>query len=414
MPARPLRVRAARLPDEADALGVADFRAFREGTPEMWQAYYRDNSHLRHADGVLVAEHDGDLAGQCALLAFQLALAGVDVPAVGIAAVGVAPEYRRRGVADRLMREALRRIRKRGVPLALLYPFSVAFYRRFGYELCEWVELLRVSPAQLPGSPLRRHVRRFDPARDGAAVRVAYDKRRERATGPFVRSDYWWKERVFGRAEEWFVYVDPVTGAVAGLLGYKVVPGHGFPYQSASVHELWSTTPDAYAGLLGALAALGEQFQKIEVSLPRGHALPLLLEFGRNDVELDTRAHLGAYVATCAMARIVDVAAAFAVHPGAARVRGRLGLDLTDPVFPEQSRGLDVSFGARGASVAPGDKARARLALSIQRLSQVFLAAVPAVQLLEQGLIAGSRQAAQLLDAAFAGPPLFLSEANYF
>ncbi len=414
-PDAPIRLRAARLPDEAAALGHADFRSFREGTPEMWMAYYRDNSYLHHRDGVLVAERNGDIGGQCALLRFDLSLQGVDVPAMGLAAVGVAPELRRQGVADRLMREALRRIRRAGVPLALLYPFSVAFYRRFGYELCEWVDLLRVAPAQLPPSPLRKHVRRFDPVRDDEAVRALYDRcRRAGATGPFARDHYWWTTRVYKRGDEWFVYDDARASGLTGLLGYSVPAVPGYPYQLASVHDFWAETPDAYAGLIGALAAFGEQFARIETYLPRGHALPLLVEHGRNDVEMETRAHIGAYTATCAMARIVDIAAAFAAHPGVRRVRGRVGLDVTDPVFPDQSRSFDVTFGARGARVAPGSAARARLAISIQRLSQVYFAAATATQLLSQGLLVGSSAAASLLDAAFAGPPLHLGVANYF
>ncbi len=415
-PRRTWRIRAARLPEEAEALGRADFRAFREGTPDMWLAYYRDNTHLAHADGVLVAEHEGELAGQTALLRLDLALAGATVPAMGLAAVGVAPEFRRQGVADALMHESLRRIRRAGVPIALLYPFSVGFYRKFGYELCEWVDLLRVEPSALPRSPLRLHVRRLDPARDATAARALYERCRAGATGAFVRSDYWWGERVWKRADEWFAYEDPRTGAMTGMLGYDVPSSPAYPHQLARVHDFWAATPDAYAGLVGALEALGEQFDRIELFLPRGHALPLLVEHASNDLEPASRAHIGSYTATCAMARIVDVAAAFVAHPGPARslARGRLGLELTDPVFPDQSRSFDVTLGARGACVVPGAVARARLSLSIQRLSQVYFAAAPASQLLTQGLITGAPAAAALLDAAFAGPPLLLGPANYF
>jgi hypothetical protein len=115
------------------------------------------------------------------------------------------------------------------------------------------------------------------------------------------------------------------------------------------------------------------------------------------------------------MARLVDVGVAFAAHPGARRVRGKLGLDLEDPVFADQSRSFDVTFsGTRGVRVVPGRGARDRLALSIGRLSQVYFAAAPATQLLTQGLAQGAPAAARLLDAAFAGPPLHLGAANYF
>ena len=408
-----VHIRAARLPDEATALAHANHRAYREDTPQNWVAYYA-NPYMHHKDGVLVAERDGRLAGQCVLLRFDAALAGVDVPMIGIAAVGVAPEHRRTGVADKLMRDALRRIRKAGVPIAMLYPYSVAFYRRFGYELCEWADLLRVAPAQLVASPLRRNVRPLDLLADDDEVRALYERCRLGTTGPFRRDEHWWTKRVWTRAQEWFGYQDPGTGRLEGVLGYNVPAHPAHPYQIAQVYDFWAATPDAYAGLVGLLATLGEQFVRVETYLPRGYALPLLVEHGRNDIEVESQAHIGAYTATCAMARLVDVAAAFAAHPGPARVRGRIGIDLTDPVFPDQTRGFDVSFGARGAHVVPGERSRARLSLSIQRLSQVYFAAATATQLCAQGLAHGSASAAALLDAAFAGPPLHLGPANFF
>jgi predicted acetyltransferase len=123
-----------------------------------------------------------------------------------------------------------------------------------------------------------------------------------------------------------------------------------------------------------------------------------------------------AYLTVGAMARLVDVPKAFAIHPGPARagVKGRIGLDLTDPIFKDQSRAFDVTFGARGAKVEPGDGARDRVRVDVTRLAQIYFASAPAVTLLAQGLIEGSARAATLLDTAFAGPPLFLGPANFF
>jgi predicted acetyltransferase len=117
-----------------------------------------------------------------------------------------------------------------------------------------------------------------------------------------------------------------------------------------------------------------------------------------------------------AMLRLVDVAQAFALHPMPARngARGRIGLDLEDPVFPAHTRGLDVSFGARGAKLAAGRTARDRLKMPVAALAQVYLGGASARTLLRQGMITGSARAAETLDRAFEGPPAFLGILNGF
>jgi hypothetical protein len=62
----------------------------------------------------------------------------------------------------------------------------------------------------------------------------------------------------------------------------------------------------------------------------------------------------------------------------------------------------------------PGRAARDRLALSVDRLAQVYLGAVSARALISSGFAQGSPRAAELLDRAFAGPPCFLSPLNGF
>jgi predicted acetyltransferase len=173
--------------------------------------------------------------------------------------------------------------------------------------------------------------------------------------------------------------------------------------------------------LVGFLAAQGEQIERVELFVPRGHASPLLVEHALSELEPGMRAHVGAYTATAAMGRLVDVAAAFAAHPGPARARlgaAHLALELSDPVFADQTGVFDVVFGARGARMTAGGKAQSRgtprLTLDVARLAQIYFAAAPATQLFEQGLVAGDRVAAELLDAVFAGPPLFLSPGNFF
>src|SRR5207237_8217609 len=103
-----------------------------------------------------------------------------------------------------------------------------------------------------------------------------------------------------------------------------------------------------------------------ELSLPRGAGAGLVSDFELAGQPESLRLlQTAALVGAGAMLRLVDLPAAFALHPAphANGVRGRAGLDVTDPVLPAGRGAFDVTFGARGAQVVRGRTARARLAL---------------------------------------------------
>lgn len=56
------------------------------------------------------------------------------VPMAGIAAVGIAPEYRGMGAAMELLRQTVREIYTQGVPISVLYGATQRPYRKVGYE----------------------------------------------------------------------------------------------------------------------------------------------------------------------------------------------------------------------------------------------------------------------------------------
>ncbi|PPS42270.1 enhanced intracellular survival protein Eis [Chroococcidiopsis sp. TS-821] len=67
---------------------------------------------------------------------------GECVPMGGIAAVGIAPEYRGSGAALELMQQTIRELYRRGIPISTLYAATQRLYRKVGYEqagsLCSW------------------------------------------------------------------------------------------------------------------------------------------------------------------------------------------------------------------------------------------------------------------------------------
>ncbi|MFN7974804.1 MAG: GNAT family N-acetyltransferase [Acidobacteriota bacterium] len=406
------RLRFAK-PGEDERLAIAARRAFQVGTTESWQAYFRDNTQIGPR-GTLVCEEKGAIRGQASLLSFQMKLAGATVPMKGFAAVATAPEARRAGVADLLMKTWLDRLHARREGLALLYAFHAPFYQKFGFGRFEWMEELPVVPAEIPPSPKRRHVRILEREKDAGAMQRLYERATQDATGPIERTGWWWNARVFSSYRQSVIYDGP--RGPEGYLLYDVVSAPKTPATSIIVKELAATSPDAMRGLLGFCNALGDQMAKVTLVLPRGEGGSLLTGRGPE------RALLGypfyrkqGHVLSGALARIVTIETALALHPAPARsgVAARIGLDLDDPLFRDQRGGFDVTFDS-GARIARGRRAKERLAMSIDLLAAIFMGGVSARLLHRLGLVEGSARAAASLDTAFAGPTPFLWPLNGF
>lgn len=94
----------------------------------------------------LVAEVDGVVASSVDIQYRELLVDGVRIRTGGIAGVATHGAYRHRGLATRLLREANRRIRARGISNAALFTGydlpAIRIYRRLGYtETSDWHSL---------------------------------------------------------------------------------------------------------------------------------------------------------------------------------------------------------------------------------------------------------------------------------
>ena len=67
---------------------------------------------------------------------YAMAFRGSVARMAGIGGVASLPEHRRGGHIRAIFKRLLTELREGGVPFSYLYPFSHAFYRKFGYEVC--------------------------------------------------------------------------------------------------------------------------------------------------------------------------------------------------------------------------------------------------------------------------------------
>jgi len=104
---------------------------FEEETPQQIHAWFDLYFTPQRA---LVAECGGCIAASLQLVPYRAVLRGVPVDIWAVTGVCTLPQYRGQGCAAALLAQALRQLRKQGVPLAFLFTAIPAFYRRLGWE----------------------------------------------------------------------------------------------------------------------------------------------------------------------------------------------------------------------------------------------------------------------------------------
>jgi len=157
-----------------------------------------------NADWQLVAEDSGELVGCLAVLVRRFTSVWGAIAIGGIGSVVTAPAHRGRGVSRLLQEEALARLRRQEVPLAVLWTDKPEIYAGRGFRPAGvefHVDLARASFAAAEQPTVR--IEAFTPSRSEivAAIYADHPLRTLRASGD--------AERLYGMAESrGFVAVD--------------------------------------------------------------------------------------------------------------------------------------------------------------------------------------------------------------
>jgi predicted acetyltransferase len=376
--------------DDAERMRFADVDAesFAGRTADnvRWLAAAAPYTRLR------VARIGGEVVGGYMMLPAGEFFGGRSVPAQGISAVAVHPAWRRRGVAGALMRDCVALTREAGAGVAPLFAATVRLYRRLGWEVCMQTFRQTVRTRALSGLTGAGSVR-ANP--DRSAVEALRRAHLRRWDGPFDRPD-WWLQVEWdsgdpeSRRSEYGWYEDDV------LTGYVRYEGQRQPgsWIRLGVHEFVASTGDALRGLLGFLG--GQDAQSAEVvfyhsTLPEISPLLFLLGEPHRDVEVS------AFIPW--MQRIVNLDTAISARGWPAATRGRVELEVTDPITGVDRVVLEVEGGA--ARVSPGGAGQVRC--GIGALSAWYSSALRAQDARLLGLFEGDPADLLAMDSLIAG-----------
>ncbi|WP_155591727.1 GNAT family N-acetyltransferase [Lysinibacillus cavernae] len=167
--------------------------------PNKYTGARREDFHYWIEQSTTLGAYDlKKLVGQLLILPLNMAVHGVHYKMGGIGFVATYPEYRQQGIIKRLMTDALQQMRDNGQTISVLAPFSVSFYRHFGWELFFEKLHYTIPQALFPslGKQLDDVKRMSFEWIDPELFKVIKDFHNAMAVvnnGGMVRDDAWWK-----------------------------------------------------------------------------------------------------------------------------------------------------------------------------------------------------------------------------
>jgi predicted N-acetyltransferase YhbS len=261
-------------PDDVEDLAALWAQAFPARGPAERVRELREGMTYGSLADCWLARDGGRVVG--ALRAYRLTLhaRGRSWPTMGLAAVAVAPDARRRGLGRRMCAHALRIGRERGCVIAALFPFRTSFYADLGFALVGTLLRHRFDPGDLPTYPGWDRVRR---AEDPAELRSIYQRAARGSTGLIDRPELAWRFLADPNASA-FVHHDP-AGKPTGYAVVQVRPGAAA--DRLRVVELVALDRAAHEGLLGWISSQRDQFREIVYDALPGEGLDRRLRHPR-------------------------------------------------------------------------------------------------------------------------------------
>ncbi|MEO4052161.1 GNAT family N-acetyltransferase [Solibacillus sp. CAU 1738] len=104
--------------------------------PNKYEGKRRQDFHYWIEHSTTLGAYDfNKVVGQLLILPLNMTVHGVNLQMGGIGFVATYPEYRNQGIMKKLIVQALKEMRKNGQLISVLAPYSVSFYRYFGWEI---------------------------------------------------------------------------------------------------------------------------------------------------------------------------------------------------------------------------------------------------------------------------------------
>ncbi|MFP4438601.1 MAG: enhanced intracellular survival protein Eis [Chloroflexaceae bacterium] len=334
-----------------------------------------------------VARKRGKVVAALGLISMGQWFGGVSIPTGGITAVGVAPEYRGSGVGLALLRHTLEELHITGVSLSSLYPATVTFYRRLGYERAATRTVYEMPTRAITIRQQEPEVVEVEPA-DYAKLRQIYRERARRTAGNLDRPDYFWEHYLEPPDKTAYKYMVLRDDQPEGYIIFTQSDWNN----PLSISDICFLTRDAGRRLLALLAAHRSTIKTVQWA--GGAYDPLIFLTPESQHTVTSSLDL--------MLRIVDVTGALTARGYPPELRAELHLEIHDELLPWNNGHFTLEIDAGKATVHSGGAGR--VCLGVRELAMLYSGYLTPLEVQSVGAITAPEQDLLTMSQVFAGP----------
>ncbi|WP_339293290.1 GNAT family N-acetyltransferase [Paenibacillus sp. FSL W8-0187] len=303
---------------------------------------------------------DGEeLQAKLTIIPLQVYMHGNLFDMGGIAGVATWPENRRQGHVSTLLKHALQEMKSKGQTLSFLHPFSIPFYRKFGWELyAEYKKYIIPVPkfprkVEVPGRIVRGVT--DIPTLDGM-----YQAYASRYNGTLVRDDTWWTRFVLQGDNHSVVYYS-AEGKPTGYALYELKD------KDLVCDEFVYLNEEARSALWTFFGNHDSRIEQVTMTMvPGDDQLPFMLPDPRVTQE----------VVPYFMARIVDLKSFVEQYTFEEHREAVMTIEVEDSAAPWNAGRWSLSVNQEGkaelSELPPDHGEQADLSTDIQTLSALF------------------------------------------
>jgi len=234
---------------------------------------------------------DGDkLVSQVAVYPFKVRIFNKTYDMGGLTGVGTFPEYSNQGLMHKLLYQALENMRHKKQYISYLYPYSIPYYRRKGWEIISDVITFEVRDYQLPKNKwVPGEIERVDVESD--QIKETYERFAYQTHGAMIRSELAWSE--YWRWESDDLMAAIYYNAEGKPDGYVI---YWMADEVFHIKDIIFINEEARSGLWNFISAHFSMISKVIGDIHTDEPLAFLLE------DADIKESISPYF----MARIVD------------------------------------------------------------------------------------------------------------
>jgi len=345
-------------------------------------------------------DNNGKMCSCLNLLPFSITFDGSTVPMGGIGGVASLPEERDKKYIRSIFEYVMNEMYENGCVFSYLYPFSHAYYRKFGYELN-----MTSIKYTIPVTSFRHFVQTgrlklMEDDSDKQAVMAVYDEYIRDKNLAVVRGDRHWKKRFDNDPYRDNVYLYIWYNSrdeARGYIQYHTERSGEFKWNMV-VRELIWLEPEALKGIFAFISKLSSQVGKMIWKAPSfAELLPLFPE--PYDVSQE--------VLKAGMNRIVNVRKAFELM-SLPDCKGEVVIGVEDPFFPINSGNYRISWD-NGNRLVERCKAEPDIICSVQALSQL-LTGFASIEALNVAGTVSINDKGDILSSIFRPKKLFIND----